>query len=268
MMILGDIAQSSMVNGIDDWDELVADLNIYGEDWNASYLYRELAIAYRTPSHIIEIVSPLMSAISSVIPDLRAVRIEENAFFEWETTRDEDGEIPSQLLEPTLDLVIGDLKSRAKYEVGRSIAVIAADRYESLDSWVEDSYEDVFLVSPHQAKGREFDHVVVIDPEEIVKDSEKGYQALFITLTRATQTVDVIHTGVWLPMPDESEEETEESIDEATVSFEEENEIDLIEGAVQGLANSIVKAIEETLPATRWADVILAIQQKLGREDG
>ena len=267
MMILGDIAQSSMVNGIDDWDELVADLNIYGEDWNASYLYRELAIAYRTPSHIIEIVSPLMSAISSVIPDLRAVRIEENAFFEWETTRDEDGEIPSQLLDPTLDLVIGDLKSRAKYEVGRSIAVIAADRYESLDSWVEDSYEDVFLVSPHQAKGREFDHVVVIDPEEIVNDSEKGYQALFIALTRATQTVDVIHTGVWLPMPDEREEETEESIDEGTVSFEEENEIDLIEGAVQGLANSIVEAIEETLPATRWADVILAIQQKLGRKN-
>jgi len=266
MMILGDIAQSSTVNGIDDWDELVSDLRTYANDWTESYLYQELAIAYRTPSHIIDIVSPLMSAISSKIPELRAVRMDENAFFEWETTRDDDGEIPPIELDSTINSVIEDLKSRGKYEDGRSIAIIAAERYESLDSWVEDLYEGVILVTPHQAKGREFDHVVVIDPEEIVSDSEKGYQSLFISLTRATQTVDVIHTGIWIPMPDVNQ--SDEADGEYVESFEEVYEIDFVDGVIQGLADSIVDAIEEVVPASRWGDLVLSVQQKLGREQG
>jgi hypothetical protein len=205
-----------------------------------------------------------MSAISSKIPNLRAVRIEENAFFEWETSRDDEGEIPPHLLEPSLDLVIADLKSRGKYEDGRSIAVIAADRYESLNSWVENSYEGVLLVTPQQAKGREFDHVVVIDPEEIVNDSEKGFQSLFIALTRATQTVDVIHTGIWIPMPDVDQSEVAD--DEYVENLEEVYEIDFVDGAIQGLADSIVNAIEDVVPANRWGDLVLSIQQKLGRE--
>ncbi len=263
MMVLGDIAQSSMDNGIEDWGDLVTDLSFYGDNWSASHLHLELTIAYRTPSHIIDIVSPLMTAISSKIPELRAVRIDENAFFEWETTRDDDGEIPPIELDTTINSVIEDLKSRGKYEDGRSIAIIAADRYESLDSWVEDLHEGVILVTPHQAKGREFDHVVVIDPEEIVNDSKKGYQSLFISLTRATQTVDVIHTGVWIPMPDS--DETEEVYVE---DLEEVYEIDFVDGAIQGLADSIVEAIEEVVPANRWGDLVLTIQQKLGREQG
>lgn len=46
-------------------------------------------------------------------------------------------------------------------------------------------------------KGLEFDHVVVVEPREIVAQSHQGWQDLYVAITRATQTLTIVG-----PIPD------------------------------------------------------------------
>jgi DNA helicase IV len=43
------------------------------------------------------------------------------------------------------------------------------------------------------AKGLEFDAVVVVDPSGIVEESPRGLNDLYVALTRATRSLDVVH---------------------------------------------------------------------------
>ena len=52
------------------------------------------------------------------------------------------------------------------------------------------------VLSVRQAKGLEFDTVLVVEPEEIVAGSPRGLGDLYVALTRATRRLGVVHTGV------------------------------------------------------------------------
>jgi superfamily I DNA/RNA helicase len=61
----------------------------------------------------------------------------------------------------------------------------------------------VVLVEARQAKGLEFDAVVVVDPAAIVAsaaDTGRGLRLLYVALTRPTQALAVVHAGD-LPEP-------------------------------------------------------------------
>src|SRR5690606_36425443 len=58
----------------------------------------------------------------------------------------------------------------------------------------------VAVLTPRQAKGLEFDCVVVVEPAEIVAGSPRGLSDLYVALTRATRRLAVVHTGD-LPEP-------------------------------------------------------------------
>jgi hypothetical protein len=47
----------------------------------------------------------------------------------------------------------------------------------------------VVVIGPRQAKGLEFDAVVVAEPAQF------GISDLYVALTRATRTLDIVHTG-------------------------------------------------------------------------
>ena len=49
------------------------------------------------------------------------------------------------------------------------------------------------------AKGLEFDHVVVVEPARLVPPDRAGLRTLYVTLTRATQTLEVVHSD---PLPE------------------------------------------------------------------
>ena len=53
----------------------------------------------------------------------------------------------------------------------------------------------VVVLTVRQAKGLEFDSVLVADPGLILAESPRGLGDLYVALTRATQRVGVIHTG-------------------------------------------------------------------------
>jgi DNA helicase IV len=44
-----------------------------------------------------------------------------------------------------------------------------------------------------EAKGLEFDSVVVVEPAEIMAESARGLNDLYVALTRPTQRLHVVH---------------------------------------------------------------------------
>ena len=51
------------------------------------------------------------------------------------------------------------------------------------------------MLTVREAKGLEFDSVLVADPAKIISESVHGLGDLYVALTRATQRVGVIYTG-------------------------------------------------------------------------
>jgi hypothetical protein len=51
------------------------------------------------------------------------------------------------------------------------------------------------VLTVRQAKGLEFDSVLVADPAMILAESPRGLGDLYVALTRATQRAGVVHTG-------------------------------------------------------------------------
>ncbi|WP_344455484.1 ATP-binding domain-containing protein, partial [Actinomadura kijaniata] len=57
---------------------------------------------------------------------------------------------------------------------------------EALDS-------PVVVLTAEEAKGLEFDSVIVVDPAGIVAESPRGGQDLYVAITRATRRLTVVH---------------------------------------------------------------------------
>ena len=56
----------------------------------------------------------------------------------------------------------------------------------------------VVVLPVSAAKGLEFDAVVLVDPAELVAESPRGLNDLYVALTRATQRLTVVHRA---PLP-------------------------------------------------------------------
>jgi hypothetical protein len=96
---------------------------------------------------------------------------------------------------------------RARLDGDRTLAVIvAADAVITSRATLEDAglsvgdvrvdglSKQVTLLSADAAKGLEFDHVVVVNPDAIV-GVEQDWARLYVALTRPTRTLSVIHTS-------------------------------------------------------------------------
>ena len=57
----------------------------------------------------------------------------------------------------------------------------------------------VVVLTVEQAKGLEFDSVLIADPAQILGESPRGLSDLYVAMTRATQRLGVIHPG---PVPE------------------------------------------------------------------
>ena len=76
-------------------------------------------------------------------------------------------------------------------EALRDVGAVA-DSPEALDA-------PIGVFDALDAKGLEFDHVVVVEPAELVAADRAGLRMLYVTLTRATQDLAVVHSQ---PLPE------------------------------------------------------------------
>jgi hypothetical protein len=77
-------------------------------------------------------------------------------------------------------------------ELGRAVAAAVPSAAVGADPDLE---APAVVLTVKQAKGLEFDTVLVADPERIMTESPRGRNDLYVALTRATQRLGVLHPG-------------------------------------------------------------------------
>jgi hypothetical protein len=198
MTVLGDRAQATGPHEYTTWERLGALLSDHG-DWRVA----ELSTSYRVPAEIMEFVAPLARAVAPSLPYPAAVRLA--------------GEEAVRLVPANPWELLDETASRTARLVGtddgqslRSIAVVVPDdsdwleeverRVDLVDGMTEEKRRTVSVLPAAQAKGMEFDHVLVLEPSTIADRGPAGLRQLYVALTRSTQTLTVLHTT---PLPRE-----------------------------------------------------------------
>jgi DNA helicase IV len=191
MTVVGDVAQTGSPAGARSWKAMLNPL--VGGRWRE----QRLTVNYRTPS---EIMAAAADVLASVAPDERPP----------ESVRSE-GVGPTAIRAAAGGLIAAaaraaraDLAELGGPEGGR-LAIIApdalisglsaaigeatpGDRPESLDAVAA-------LLTVSQAKGLEFDRVILVDPAGVVDQSPNGGHDLYVAITRATHRLTVVHEG-------------------------------------------------------------------------
>lgn len=197
MTVLGDLAQATGPHTHLSWDPLGTLLSDYG-DWRVA----ELNTSYRVPAEIMDFVAPLARAVAPGLPYPEAVRRAGEDAVRTVATE------PWKLLDDTVAQMTR-LVGTSDGSTPRSVAVIVPDDSSWLDEisrrldedpGLDDtSREAVSVLAAAQAKGMEYDHVLVVEPATIADRGPAGRRQLYIALTRSTQTLTVLHTS---PLPE------------------------------------------------------------------
>ncbi|MFI9771314.1 HelD family protein [Streptomyces sp. NPDC052415] len=180
MTLVGDPAQTAEAAGVGSWSGI---LRPYVEDrWE----HTRLGVNYRTPAEIMELAAAVVRAENPGFEPPSSVR--STGVRPWiRATDDLPGAVAKAVGE--LTPAEGRLAVIAPRDLHRRLAA-------HLDGVTADAEPDltrtVVLLDPRQAKGLEFDSVLVVEP------GRYGTSDLYVALTRATQRLGILHTG---PLP-------------------------------------------------------------------
>ncbi|GAA4220172.1 DNA helicase IV [Streptosporangium album] len=189
MTIVGDLAQTGSSAGARSWGR-VLDPYVAGR-WREEHL----SVNYRTPAELMAVASDVLKLVG---PDLVApTSVRETGTVPWAASPVEAlaDLVKAEVVEGGHLVVIvpesgvgefGEIVTRA---VG---GAVAGPGSAALDA-------PVAVLTATQAKGLEFDAVIVVEPELILRESPRGASDLYVAMTRATQRLGVVHSG---PLPD------------------------------------------------------------------
>ncbi|MYW44081.1 AAA family ATPase [Streptomyces sp. SID161] len=178
MTLVGDPAQTAEAAGAGSWSDILAP---YVEDrWE----HTRLGVNYRTPAEIMDLAAAVVRAGNPDFEPPSSVR--STGVRPW--VRQAPGDLPGAVAEAVAELTPaeGRLAVIAPRPLHRSLAA----RLDGVTASAEpDLTRTVVLLDPRQAKGLEFDSVLVVEP------AAYGTSDLYVALTRATQRLGVLHTG-------------------------------------------------------------------------
>ncbi|MFD8230036.1 HelD family protein [Streptomyces massasporeus] len=182
MTLVGDPAQTAEAAGVGSWSGILAP---YVEDrWE----HTRLGVNYRTPAEIMDVAAAVVRAEHPDFEPPSSVR--STGVRPWARATDD---LPGAVAKAVGELTPaeGRLAVIAPRDLHRSLAA----RLDGVTAGAEpDLTQTVVLLDPRQAKGLEFDSVLVVEP------GRYGTSDLYVALTRATQRLGVLHTGE-LPKP-------------------------------------------------------------------
>jgi DNA helicase IV len=191
MTIVGDIAQTSSLAGASSWTDVLD--RYQGDRWRLS----GLTINYRTPSEIMAVAADVLAAID---PDLDLPRSVRSTGAEPWSLAAPPEEVPGWLADAAR-------RAAAPPGEGQLAVIVPAGRLEEFGRAVaatvpgaavgehSDLERPVVVLSVAQAKGLEFDTVLIGDPAGILAESPRGRGDLYVALTRATQRLGVVYSG-------------------------------------------------------------------------
>lgn len=185
--VVGDVAQTSSAGGTDSWSAALAP---YVQD---RLQVEHLTVNYRTPSRIMDRAVAMAQAHNLPVTEVSSVR---------EGDRDPRIERAdaSNLVSTTAEAVAVVHAER----LGRVAVIAAAERVASIvaalrtrtdlppvgmgSAGVDD---EIAVMTAQDAKGLEFDSVVIVEPAELIEAHGAG--DLYVAMSRSTQHLGVVH---------------------------------------------------------------------------
>jgi DNA helicase IV len=187
--IVGDPAQSSWTDVAETDQALTALIG------NAPSRRFRLSTNYRSPAEVFDLAARV---VSRHFPDadlphaVRATGIDPLLL----TTA-------SAQLNDRLELVVSELIGQVEGSIGVIAAPSLLEGLVDADLPIARANADrISFISPLNAKGLEYDAVVLVSPDQIVAESPGGERVLYVALTRPTQrlvTIDLDDEGAWRP---------------------------------------------------------------------
>jgi DNA helicase IV len=198
MTVVGDVAQTGSPAGARSWKEMLTPL--VGSRWRQE----RLTVNYRTPAEIMTVATDVLASVAPNEQPPDSVRSEGVPPRAIRVPATRDGTPSSDLAARVAQVAHADLAELGGPDGGRlavivpdgRVAEVAAtipeaiggDRAESLDAAAA-------LLTVSQAKGLEFDRVILADPAGIIAQSPNGGHDLYVAITRATHRLTVVHEG-------------------------------------------------------------------------
>ncbi len=166
--MVGDLAQRSIGDPGEWADHLPAELQGFAQ--------QELTINYRSPAEIDRLASTVLAELAPGLTASRSIR-----------SVGEEGQ-------PTVERLVDLADALVPWVVARR-AAMATGRMAVIGTGLPDDVPeqpDLVWLDPWQAKGLEFDRVVVVEPAAIV-DLDHGLSLLYVAITRTTTQLDIVH---------------------------------------------------------------------------
>ena len=171
--LLGDLAQGTAPWATRDWATTMAHL---GKPGTAVV---PLTTGFRVPEAVVALANRLLPALAVDVPAARSLRHDGWLRIKPATDLDQDtvAEVRAALdYDGSIGVIVADAA------VPRLGAALRAAGVEVGDAEDEDR---VTLLPASLAKGLEYDHVVVVEPAQIVAAEPRGLNRLYVVLTRA-----------------------------------------------------------------------------------
>ncbi|HEY7106362.1 MAG TPA: UvrD-helicase domain-containing protein [Acidimicrobiia bacterium] len=192
MTLVGDFGQASRAGALSTWEDVLANLEARVPPRRVT-----LSVNYRTPAEIMELANRLLPVAAPGVEAARPVRstgavpsvrsVDEGGLVAAAASAARDARADGG----TVALIAPAAQHAALADALRDIGAVA-DSVEAIDA-------PVAILSPVDAKGLEFDHVVVVEPARLVTPDAAGLRLLYVVLTRATRDLVVVHAS---PLPE------------------------------------------------------------------
>jgi len=179
MTVVGDLQQTTHPAGARDWHEAL--------DWAGERVdLHQLTVTYRITEQTAETATELLTAAGGDAPVLHPIR---------------EGS-PTRFVSTTMDTLATVILTEADSGVGRVGVIVPDARADQLMQYLaasdprfgvgDDAVDAPFTVlTARDAKGLEFDHVFVIDPDAVSDQTSRGAD-IYVACTRATQTLHLV----------------------------------------------------------------------------
>ncbi|MGN6599398.1 MAG: HelD family protein [Actinomycetes bacterium] len=201
MTVVGDVGQTSDAAGATSWEAVFAPH--VGDRWRQV----DLTINYRTPADVMELAHGVLVVAGFDLPMPRSVRRAEVSPRAVHVSSDErearaafvevvrrelaavgDGRIA--VLGPEGDGLGGQARRVAALREAEAAGDLPPGSVGAGERGLDAS---IAVLTAREAKGLEFDAVIVVEPAAISSDGDRGVQDLYVALTRPTQRLTVLH---------------------------------------------------------------------------
>ena len=189
MTVVGDLDQTSALSGISTWSD------IFDRFAKGKWSVEQLTVNYRTPAPVMAMASEMLLAHGRTPKVSASAREGDEPLMIHAAQRRDDSVLVETVLKelasnPGRICVITDRQDRRWAE-----EVLTTALEERVGHGVRTLDSPVSVMTAVEAKGLEFDVVVLHEPASIMAESPRGVRDLYVAITRPTSRLVIVSSA-------------------------------------------------------------------------